>query len=340
MPENPIDERELTATVSLTRPDGTLNPDAVGWARSPLVDTGGIARDGIRFTGRNKRWEYWCLTTPTHVIGLTVSSIDYAAVHEVWVLDRATERTWHRSVTNIPPRGVELPPSAEQGPSRARAKDLKVDIDEVTSGTRLRARIPGVEIDVIARLPEGHERLAVVVPWSSKRFQYTVKDVARPASGTLTLDGETHVLPEGDCWAVLDHGRGRWPYDIHWNWGAGSGRSHGRVIGIQVGAKWTDGTGSTENAFVVDGRLHKISVELDWDYDISDWRRPWRITGGGLDAVFAPVYDKQTRTNLGLLSASTDQCFGDWSGTFRTADGDVIAFEGIFGWVEEVHNRW
>src|SRR5690606_23325261 len=43
-----------------------------------------------------------------------------------------------------------------------------------------------------------------------------------------------HVLGE-DSWAVLDHGRGRWPYRISWNWGAGSGRSHGRVVGLQVG---------------------------------------------------------------------------------------------------------
>ncbi|MFC7788019.1 DUF2804 domain-containing protein [Microbacterium sp. MAHUQ-60] len=332
-----VDARELTEPVTLTLPDGTLNPDAVGWARSPLVDTAGIARDGIRFTGRNKRWEYWNVATPDHVIGLTVSSIDYAAVHEVWVLDRRTEQTWHRSVTNIPPRGVRLPSSLEQGPSRARAKDLEIDIDELPEGTRLRARIPGAVLDVVALLPEGHERLAVVVPWSTTRFQYTVKDVARPASGTLVLDGVRHVL---QGWAVLDHGRGRWPYDVAWNWGAGSGASHGRTIGIQVGGKWTDGTGSTENAFVIDGQLHKIRAELDWQYDIADWRSPWRISGGGLDALFTPVYDKTTRMNLGVLSSSTDQCFGDWSGSFRTADGEFIEFSGVFGWAEEVHNRW
>src|SRR5690606_3111475 len=86
--------------------------------------------------------------------------------------------------------------------------------DELPEGTRLRARIPGAEIDVIAALPEGHERLAVVVPWSRTRFQYTVKDVARPASGTLTLDGVTHTLAEGESWAVLDHGRGRRSDDV------------------------------------------------------------------------------------------------------------------------------
>jgi hypothetical protein len=228
----------------------------------------------------------------------------------------------------------------EGGPSRARGKDLAIDIDEIRGGTRLRAATHRASFDVVAALPAAHERLAVVVPWSSTRFQYTVKDVARPASGRVAVDGEIFDVPAGESWAVLDHGRGRWPYDIRWNWGAGSGRSGGRVIGIQVGGKWTAGTGSTENAVLVDGRLHKIHDELEWDYDIADWRRPWRVFGGGLDATFTPFFDKRSRTNLGVVSARTDQCFGHWSGVYRAASGEEISFDGILGWAEEVHNRW
>src|ERR1051325_8683196 len=58
-------------------------------------------------TGRNKRWEYWGVVTPTHVLALTVSSLDYAAVHEVWVLDRESGRTWGADATVVPARGVE-----------------------------------------------------------------------------------------------------------------------------------------------------------------------------------------------------------------------------------------
>ncbi|BDZ65186.1 DUF2804 domain-containing protein [Agromyces mangrovi Wang et al. 2018] len=327
---------ELTRPVTLTLPNGRLHPAAVGWARQPLVDTSGIGAG----RGRNKRWEYWNVATPTHILALTVSSIDYAAVHEVWVLERASGRTWGKATTSIPSRGVELPLSLGDGPARARARGLAIDIDEVAGGTRLRARIDGASFDVVVALPDRHERLAVVVPWSNTRFQYTVKDVARPATGTVTLDGETIALPADESWAVLDHGRGRWPYDVRWNWGAGSGRSGGRVIGIQVGGRWTEGTGATENSVLVDGRLHKIHDELEWRYDLSDRRAPWRITGGGLDATFTPFFDKVTRTNLGLVASATDQCFGHWLGTFRTADGEVIAFDDILGFAEEVHNRW
>ncbi len=327
---------ELTTPVSLTGSDGRLHPAAVGWARRPLVDTRGLRRGW----GRTKRWEYWGVVSPTHLVGITVSSIDYAAVHEVWVREIATGREWHRTATMLPSRGVVLPPSLEDGPVRARARGLEVGIDEVEGGTRLRARIAGASIDLLAALPADHERLAVVVPWSTRRFQYTVKDVARPASGRLTLDGQVVELEEGSTWAVLDHGRGRWPYDVRWNWGAGSGATHGRVVGLQVGGRWTEGTGSTENAVVVDGRVHHIPVELTFDYDLRRWQQPWRVTGGGLEATFVPFHRKATHRDLGLLATHTDQCFGRWSGSFTDEEGRATPFADLMGWCEEVHNRW
>ncbi len=333
-------EPEIGGPTSLTTAGGKLNREAIGWATQPIIDTSGLARG----RGRNKRWEYWNVATPEHILGMTVSHIDYACVHELWLLDRATGHALGKAATVIPPRGAVLAPRLEHGRSMARAKDLALDIDEVPGGTRLRGQIAGVAFDITAELPDGHERLALVVPWSDERFQYTVKDIARPASGWIRVDGVRHELPEGESWAVLDHGRGRWPYDISWNWGAGSGYTQlggeSRVIGLQVGARWTDGTGVSENAFFVDGRMHKIHGPTEWRYDLASWRTPWQVTGGGLDARFKPFHNKVTRTDLLVLKGHTDQCFGYWSGTFTTAAGEQIPFDGLIGWAEEVHNRW
>ncbi|SEB51465.1 Protein of unknown function [Paramicrobacterium humi] len=333
-----LHEREITEPVSLTRPNGRLNPEAVGWARQPLLDTSGIG--GARFWGRNKRWEYWNVITPTHILALTVSSLDYAGVHEVWVLDRRSHEA--RSANAVTPfaGGVMLPGSLGEGTARATAKNLAIEISEEPDGTRVRAEIDGLRFDVAVALPSGHERLGVVVPWSDRLFQYTVKDVARPASGMLWIDGVEFPLRDGDCWAVLDHGRGRWPYDVRWNWGAGSGESNGHVLGIQIGGQWTDGTGSTENAFLVDGRLHKISEELRWEFDAAHYLAPWRISGESIELTLEPFYDKISRTDLGILSSSTHQCFGRYSGWFRDDRGTRIEFHDLVGWAEDVRNRW
>lgn len=325
-------ERELTEPVSLTSADGRLNPDAIGFARRSLVDTSGI--DGRRAWGRNKRWEYWNVITPTHIVSLTVSSLDYAAVHEVWIFDRASERTWSRSSTILPARDVDLPGSLDRAPTIAHAVHLAASITPGVSSWRLYAEIPDASFDITVVRPAGHECLAVVVPWSRRRFQYTVKEVALRASGTVVLDGVAHDVPDGS-WAVLDHGRGRWPYDVRWNWGAGSGVSEGRTVGIQAGGRWTDGTGATENGVFIDGVLTKISVPLAWEYDPARPLEPWRVRGGGLDATLIPFYDKRSATNFGLVSSRTDQCFGVWEGEF-----DGLRFDGILGFAEDVHNRW
>lgn len=266
-------EREITEPVDLCRPDGTLNPDAVGWSRRPLH------RSNLRFGpgrwGRNKRWEYWGIVTPTHCIGVTASSLDYAGVLGIYVLERATGREWAADATVPLALGSTFPDRSGAGWVRAASKNLSIEIHQDAAGSVLAARGPGIELEVTVPLPQGHESMAVVVPWSPERFQYTVKDVARPASGALTLDGVRHEIAAVESYAVLDHGRGRWPYRTSWFWGAGSGPAgvSGVAQGIQVGGRWTDGTGSTENAVLVDGRVHKLGVELAFDLDPRALRR-------------------------------------------------------------------
>lgn len=133
---------------------------------------------------------------------------------------------------------------------------------------------------------------------------------------------------------------GRWPYDVRWNWGAGSGRTDGRVVGIQVGGRWTDGTGSVENSLLVDGRLSKISEELVWDYDTDDWMTPWTVTGERVDLTFTPFHLKRSSTDLKVFSASTHQCFGHWNGRVLDDTGTWIKAKDVVGWAEDVHNKW
>ncbi|MFE4084119.1 hypothetical protein RKD47_000529 [Streptomyces albogriseolus] len=323
-------EREITSPVDLCLPDGRLDPVAVGWTRRPLH------RANLRGWGRVKRWEYWGIVTPSHIVGLVASSLDYAGTHGVYVLDRATGRELAEDAVTPLGRGVRMPDRSGTGTASARGGGVTVTFVQHAEGTTVTATAPGVRLEAEAPLVPGQESLGVVVPWSERRFQYTVKDLGRPVRGRLRLGSRDIVLDAADSFAVLDHGRGKWPYSVSWNWAAGC--APGRAL--QLGGRWTDGTGSTENALFLDGRLHKISDDLVWEYDRADWLRPWRITGPRVEAEFRPFHVRTARTRLLVVSNDTHQCFGSFTGRARADDGSWVDLDGLTGWAEEARNRW
>lgn len=349
-------EREITGPVDLCLPDGRLNPAAVGWSRRPWV------RANLRGWGRTKRWEYWCVTTPTHLIALTVSDLDFFSVDAVYFLALGDTPYEMERTAILPPRRTRLPehiaglPAPDGspgrgiliGPERPTGGKVRIGIHAEPDGTtRLHARCVTpdgrpLEADVTVTSPEDHETLNVVVPWNDRQFQFTSKQTALPATGTVRVGDDTYTFGS-DAWATLDHGRGRWPRRMTWNWGAASGTSDDHTIGLQFGGKWTAGTGSTENALCVDGRLTKLGCELEWTYDTTDFLKPWTIRtpdSDHVDVTFTPVHNRHARTDVGLFANRTDQCFGTYSGRIRTADDQLVELEPLFGWAEEVHMLW
>jgi uncharacterized protein DUF2804 len=327
-------ERELTAPVDLCTPDGKLNPDAIGWSRAP------VHRCSLPGSwGRRKRWDFWGITGADCALNITYADVDYLGLVDVWFHDFSDGESVTRSVPSPFGRATKLPDRVAGGPLEMHGRGFDLSIAEDHAGTRLRASFQGFDADVVVRRPPGHESLSVVIPWSDRRFQFTNKDVARPAEGIVRWKGRRYPL----LWGCLDFGRGKWPYRTHWNWGAGAGVVDGTTVGVQLGGKWTDGTGMTENALSVEGRLSKISEELVWTYDTMDWLHPWTIrtpVSDRVDLTFMPIYDKRSRLNLGVASSSVDQCFGTYSGSIIPDDGRSLDIDGLFGWAEEATWRW
>jgi hypothetical protein len=332
-------ERELTEPVALCTSDGRLARDAVGWSRLPLHD---CALPGS--WGRRKRWDFWGVTGPGCAMNITFADVDYLGLADVWFCDLETGRSAARSLPSPLGRRMTVPDRVAGASMRASGRGFELALLEEPNGTRLRATFDGFDADVLVHRPDGHESLSVVIPWTERRFQFTNKDVARPAEGTVRWKDATYTFtPNGTSWGCLDFGRGKWPYRTRWNWGAGAGITDGITVGLQIGGKWTDGTGMTENALCVDGKLSKLSEDLVWTYDTSDWMKPWTIrtpVSDRLDLTFTPVYDKRTRLKLGVASSSVDQCFGTYSGTIVPDDSTTLAIDGVFGWAEEAQWRW
>jgi hypothetical protein len=277
------------------------------------------------------------------------SNIDHFGLADVWWVDLVTGQIGGKGIVT-PADAIELPEQPGTAPLAVDRDGLDLRMVDDDAGTRLSAEWKEVDgrqgrLDLVVEMPAGHESLNVVIPWSETVFNFTSKHQARPAVGQLVVGDRTWQIggPDGpESWGVLDVGRGRWPHEITWNWGGGAGRVRDHVVGLQIGAKWTAGSGFTENGLIVDGRLTKLGSELAWDYSWDEPMRPWRVVdpGGQLEMVLAPRFDKHSRTDAGEFGSETHQVFGHWSGRLRTDDGVDIEFEGLQGFAEEARQRW
>ncbi len=330
-------ERELTEPVRLCREDGRLSPAAIGWARRPIVQ--GNLRGAWP---RKKRWDYWCVTSEDLVLALTYANLDYLGIADLWLLERVSGRAHHHAVAIPLAIGFAQGEHADRAAIALDRFGLALSFRDEVGGTRLafRSRQRRIEGEVFAALPEGHETLSVVVPWSETRFQLTSKHAARPAAGRLVVDGRAHTLGEG-AFACLDFGRGVWPLETTWNWASAAGRVGARTVGLNLGGQWTDGTPSTENAIVVDGRLTKLSEDVRFEYDRRRFRDAWRLftESGAVELRFTPFHERASRIELGLLRSEVHQSFGHFEGTVASDAGE-LRLDGLLGWAEEHRARW
>lgn len=338
-------ENELTAEVDLCTPDGRrLNRAALGWSRHPLHRANLTGEFGV-----NKRWDYWAILAGDLVVSSVYADVDHLGLADVWWADLAGGTSGGAGIVTVGNDGFDLPERPGTAPLRITRDGLDLAFVDDEAGTRLTASWTEptgerAELDALVSMPPGHESLNVVIPWSDERFNFTSKHQARPARGTLVVGDRTHRFggPAGDAWGVLDVGRGRWPSEITWNWGGGAGRVGAHVVGLQFGAKWTEGSGYTENGIIVDGRLTKIGRELDWRYDWDAPLAPWRVVdpGGQIDVTLAPRYDKHTQLPGRDKGSETHQVFGTWSGHVRTDDGQELDFDDLQGFAEEARQEW
>ncbi len=338
-------EPELTEPVDLCTADGhRLNPAARGWSRQPRHRAN--LRGGW---GRTKRWDYWAVLTEDLVLSLTFADVDYLGLAVLGWIDLHTGTIGGRGATVPLARGIDLPERFGTTPLRHRTRGAELAAVTDEDGTHLTGTWVEKDgrpatLDVVVTDPPGHESLNVVIPWSETRFQFTSKHQARPATGTLSVGDREHRLGEaGPAWGVLDVGRGRWPYRTRWNWGGGAGVAvDGRTIGVQIGGKWTDGTGFTENGVLVDGRLEKIGADLVWEYDWDRPMQPWRVRSpeGDLDLALVPVHDRHEKTDVLVLRTEVHQVFGHWAGTVPDGQGSTLTVDGLLGFAEESRSRW
>ena len=143
--------------------------------------------------------------------------------------------------------------------------------------------------------------------------------------------------------AVPDFGRGIWPRETNWNWAMASQRLGGRRIGLNFGGQWTDGTGMTENAVFVDGRMTKIHEDVLFTYDKENIMAPWKIRTKFSDMsiyhfhLFLSAFQRQMQS---YVRSEVQQLVGYFDGYVRLQDNSMLQIRQMLGSSEEHNAKW
>jgi hypothetical protein len=329
-------ERELTAPVAIADEDGRLRPEAVGWARHPILSC--HFAPGV---SRVERFNYWCITSREAALTLLVADVGVAGVALVSLVDYTVKSPVERVF--VRPGGLPFAlPDTPTGDVDVDVPHLRLamqhrDDQLVLTGAARTGHRGTLEIDLtVARRPE-HETVNVLVPWDDTRFHLTSKQQALPARGVVRLDGRVYRFgPENQGFACMDFGRGRRPRGIDWCWAFASASVGGRTLGLNLGARWTDGTGVTENGFVLDDRLHKIADAVDFDVSDPIWRIRTRESAR-VDLSFTPRWRRAVN---GPPFVHLVQQLGSFSGILIDEGGVPLVLEDVLGLAETVRGRW
>ncbi len=344
-------QQEITQSGPLLDPEGRLTQ--AGWSRQPLLNCN---LEAARFYPpllhslqrfRVKRWDYYGLITPTHFYAFTLADLGYAGQVFAYIVDFAA-RSHHEETLTIPlAHGISLPRNSTEGISRYDGKAVRMTFQAETAGRRLSITWPnfgGADLaaEIFLHLPPTHESLVITIPIHKNRFYYNRKINCLPAEGWIESGGQRLELRPDTHLGNLDWGRGVWEYKSFWVWASASGfLPDQRCVGLNLGFGFGDTSAATENALILDGRVHKLG-RVDFTYDSGNFMEPWHMVApdGRLDLTFTPFLDRTAATNLLIITSEVHQMFGHYRGTAVTDDGQAVKLEGLVGFAEEHRAKW
>lgn len=334
-------QREITERTPLLTEDG--EPFKPGYCRKNLYI---YNREAVRNKLRLKEWDFYQVSDGKKMLQINFANIALGAAATISYVDLMTGEK--KGGAGIMPFTVRraVPPlnSSEPHHFEFSACGAKMTIDFDGKTRRVSYRDKKFEAAFSAHTIGVGESITILFPFGTPaRFFYTDKINCMPASGYVDYKGEKlWEFGEEEAFAVLDWGRGAWPYKNFWYWGNGSARlPDGRIFGFELTWGIGDESNATETMLFLDGKAHKIgAVALEREPD-GRWMEPWHFVSedGRFDMTMVPFFDNANPLDLGVIQFSCHQVHGLWSG-FAEIDGERIEIKNMYAFCEKMYNKW
>jgi hypothetical protein len=336
-------------TEALPVMDELGRPVNFGWARTPLFDynpplLGSSARTRITEADR------YIIFSTTHIISFEVldGAMGHVGISIVSIKDHK------RSTQNLESffsfGSFELPHSSEKGSIRIRKKKSALDFILMESGARIiKVDFPRfgnhrhLRGEVVLSQPPQAQSIVTVSPWRREKhaFRHFRCSPWFITEGVMQFGTAEIYFTKDRAWGIYEWKREVRPRrDIRY-WAAACGMADGRLVGFNVGYGSADSSSGTENAFFLDGEIHKLD-QVTFHIPPTDWLEEWKFTSNDkrLEMTFTPNQERKEYRTFLFQSVRCRQVYGTFSGRVILDDGGSFSFWNITGFAERRKTRF
>lgn len=339
--------------------------------KQPLLDESGkIASAGFAKTlnweydrtaikagkSRIKEWEYYSISNGEYALGITIADMGYVGTLTVSVVDYITPAYFTATKSRLFTMGkLNLPTNLDDGEINFKKGKAWATIKTENGIRHLTGEYPDADgrgntlkWDVtLTDTPK--EYMAIATPFEkSNHFYLNAKVNCIKAEGSFYIGDMECPFHKDNTLAVLDWGRGVWPYKNTWYWASLSTTlDDGTPFGFNLGYGFGNTENATEDMLFVDGKAHKISSKVTFEIGGEQDKKPrfiepWTLKDedGKIDISFTPILDKYAPFDILFLQMKGHQVFGWFDGKCTLDDGTVININHKIGFAEKVVTKW
>lgn len=290
-----------------------------------------------------KEWDFYQMMLDSHILQMTFGHVSYMASFSatLFSLDGAVRHSFTR-MKPLPLRSLHMPltPDAPHA-LHAHGNGWRMDFNIQANTRRLRLLADDVDIDIALENRPQDEKMVIATPFHTPgQFYLNCKENYYSVAGRARF-GAYEARPTATDTALLDWGRGVWPFHQEWFWGNGAALLPNGRFGFNIGWGFGNLTHATENMFFWNGRAHKLG-RLAVTRDETDYLKPWHFVDedGRFDFVMSPFYDNDTATRLLFVNNRCHQVFGRFNGVAVLPNGQEIQVQNMPAFCEHAVNNW
>jgi len=295
-----------------------------------------------------KEWDFYQICAGEYILQLTYGHVSYVANFAATLFSVKTGQTCVVSrMKPLPLRSLHMPLSPEDpGVLHAQGKDyeMRFEMDAARRHLVFHAKdktVGSADIDIELTKDPDNDKMVIATPFAKpNQFYLNCKENFYGVRGHAEMGDMRVDMGERDT-AVMDWGRGVWPFSQEWFWGNGAAFVDGDRFGFNIGWGFGDLSNASENMFFWNGRAVKLGM-LQVERDPKDYMAPWRFRDetGHFDLTMTPVFDHFTRTKIAFIQTQCHQVHGRWNGHVLLADGTRKEIKDVLAFCEHAENRW